>query len=131
MEYAQEEVRARRDFTQEFRIVLPDGTVRQIHAVGHPVISASGAGIEVVGTHIDVTEQKRAEKERERLRRLEAELAHMNRVTMLGELAGSLAHEINQPIAAAITSAGACLRWLAHNPPELNRARAAVMRIEK
>ena len=130
MEYAQEEVRARRDFTQEFRIVLPDGTVRQIHAVGHPVISASGAGIEVVGTHIDVTEQKRAEKERERLRRLEAELAHMNRVTMLGELAGSLAHEINQPIAAAITSAGACLRWLAHNPPELNRARSAVMRIE-
>jgi len=129
--FAQEEVGARRDFTQEFRIVLPDGTVRQIHAVGHPVISASGAGIEVVGTHIDVTERKRAEEERERLRLLEAELAHMNRVTMLGELAGSLAHEINQPIAAAITSAGACLRWLEHNPPDLNRARAAAMRIEK
>ena len=130
-EYSQEEVRARRDFTQEFRIVLPDGTVRQIHAVGHPVISTSGEGVEVVGTHIDVTDRKRAEDERERLRMLEAELAHMNRVTMLGELASSLAHEINQPIAAAITSAGACLRWLAHNPPDLNRARAAVMRIEK
>jgi PAS domain S-box-containing protein len=131
MEYAQKEVRAKRDFTQEFRIVLPDGTMRQIHAVGHPVINASGEGIEVVGTHLDVTERKRAEEERERLRLLEAELAHLNRVTMLGELASSLAHEINQPIAAAITSAGACLRWLGHNPPDLDRARAAAMRIEK
>jgi PAS domain S-box-containing protein len=131
LEYAQEEVRARRDFTQEFRIVLPDGTVRHIQAVGHPVINASGEGIEVVGTHIDITERKRAEEERERLRLLETELAHMNRVTMLGELASSLAHEINQPISAAITSAGACLRWLAHVPPDLNRASAAVMRIEK
>ena len=131
MEFAQEEVRARRDFTQEFRIVLPDGTVRQIHAVGHPVINASGEGIEVVGTHVDVSEHKRAEEERERLRLLQAELAHMNRVTMLGELASSLAHEINQPIAAVTTSAGACLRWLEHDPPDLNRARATVMRIEK
>jgi len=131
MEYAQEEVRARRDFTQEFRIVLPDKTVRHIHAVGHPVINASGEGIEVVGTHVDVTEHKRAEQERERLRLLEAELAHMNRVTMLGELASSLAHEINQPIAAAITSANACLRWLMHDPPKMERARAAAMRIKK
>ena len=87
--------------------------------------------IEVVGTHIDITERKRAEQERERLRQLEADLAHMNRVTMLGELASSLAHEINQPIAATITSASACLRWLAHDPPDLERARAAAMRIEK
>ena len=65
-----------------------------------------------MGTHIDMTERKRAEQERERLRQLEADLAHMNRVTMLGELASSLAHEINQPIAATITSANACLRWL-------------------
>ena len=50
---------------------------------------------------------------------------------MLGELAGSLAHEINQPIAATITSANACLRWLAHDPPDLERARAATIRIEK
>ena len=54
----------------------------------------------------------------------------MNRVTMLGELASSLAHEINQPIAATITSASACLRWLTHDPPELERARAAAKRIE-
>jgi signal transduction histidine kinase len=86
--------------------------------------------IEVVGTHVDITERKRAEEERERWRQLEADLAHMNRVTMLGELASSLAHEINQPIAAAITSANACLRWLERNPPDLERARAAVKRIE-
>jgi len=121
----------RTDYDAEFRIVLSDGTVRHIHGVGRPVVDANGQVIEIVGSHLDVTERKRAEEERERLHKLEEELAHMNRVTMLGELASSLAHEINQPIAAAITSADACLRWLAHNPPDLNRARAAVTRIEK
>ena len=78
-----------------------------------------------------MTEHKRAEAERERIRQLEADLARMNRVTMLGELASSLAHEINQPIAATVTSASACLRWLSRDPPDLERARAAVMRIGK
>jgi PAS domain S-box-containing protein len=123
-------VQAGRHYDHEFRIVLPGGIVKHIHGSGHPVFSASGDLLEVVGTHVDVTERKHAEEERERLRQLEADLAHMNRVTMLGELASSLAHELNQPIAAAITSANACLRWLAHNPPDLERARAAVMRIE-
>jgi len=93
-------------------------------------VSQSGELVEMIGTAMDVTEHKRAEEERERLRQLETDLAHMNRVTMLGELASSLAHELNQPIAAAITSANACLRWLAHNPPDLERARAAATRIE-
>lgn len=90
----------------------------------------SGEVTEVVGTVIDVTDRKRAEEERERLRQLGTDLAHMNRVTMLGELANSLAHEVNQPISAATTSANACLRWLAHNPPDLERARAAATRIK-
>ena len=77
-----------------------------------------------------MTARKRADEERERLRRLEAELAHINRLSMLGELTASLAHEINQPIAAAITSAGACLRWLNREQPELQSAREAIMRIE-
>jgi PAS domain S-box-containing protein len=128
--YRGDAVQARRDYDHQFRIVLPGGTVKHIQVFGHPVFSASGDLIEVVGTHVDVTERKRAEEERERLRQLEADLAHMNRVTMLGELASSLAHELNQPIAAAITSANACLRWLARNPPDLERARAAAMRIE-
>jgi signal transduction histidine kinase len=62
---------------------------------------------------------------------LETDLAHINRINMMGELAASLAHEIKQPIAAAITSASACLRWLAHDPPDLGRARAAAIRIEQ
>ena len=98
-------------------------------------------GQEVVGAvvaFIDITERKlaedalaSAEQERERLRQLEADLAHTNRVTMLGEMAASLAHEIKQPIAAAITSANSCIEWLAHEPPNLDRARAAAARIDK
>jgi PAS domain S-box-containing protein len=129
-EYRVKALQTRRDYDHEFRIVLPGGTVKHIQVIGHPVFSASGNLIEMVGTHVDVTERKRADEERERLRQLEADLAHMNRVTMLGELASSLAHELNQPIAAAITSANACIRWLARNPPDLERARAAAVRIE-
>jgi signal transduction histidine kinase len=84
-----------------------------------------------VGTVIDITERKSAEQEREKLRQLEADLAHTNRVSTLGEMAASLAHEIKQPISAAITSANSCIEWLAHEPPNLNRARAAVARIDK
>src|SRR6202034_2716770 len=83
------------------------------------------------GTLTDITERKRGEQERDRLRRLEADLAHINRVSTLGEMAASLAHEIKQPIAAAITSANSCIEWLAHEPPNLERARAAAARIDK
>jgi signal transduction histidine kinase len=58
-------------------------------------------------------------------------MAHINRVSMLGEMAASLAHEIKQPIAAAITSANSCIEWLAHEPPNLDRARAAAARVDK
>src|SRR5260221_1576872 len=77
------------------------------------------------GTLTDIEDRKRAEQERERLRQLEDELAHINRVTMLGEMAASLAHEIKQPIAAAITSANSCIEWLPHEPPNLHRAPAS------
>ena len=70
-----------------------------------------------------LSEQKRAE---EALRQARADLAHVNRVTTMGELTASLAHEVNQPIAAAVTNANACLRWLARDPPNLEEARAAV-----
>jgi PAS domain S-box-containing protein len=243
------------EYTHEHRLVLPDGSIKQIHAIGHPVVDEAGELIEFVGTAMDVTERKRAEEtlresekrfrtfvdhagdaffvcdleqktivdvnreacdslgysrqeligktpfvyhrnsykaemesvaeraaagetvfdthfhrrkdgtvfpvevhtslvsyagrrflmmvardisdrlraeeQRERLRQLEAELAHMNRVSMLGELGTSLAHELNQPITGAITSADACLRWLAREPPDVERARAATMRVKK
>lgn len=122
-------IQARMDYDLEYRIYRPDGTIRFLRSVGHH--NPSGEIGEYVGITMDITERKQAEQERERLRQLEADLAHINRVNMLGELAAALAHEIKQPIAASITSANALLRWLAHDPPDLERARAAATRIDQ
>jgi len=119
------------DYDHEFRILLPNGMVKWIRAVGHPVLSDAGDLEQFVGSSTDITELKSAEQQREKLRQLEADLAHINRVSTLGEMAASLAHEIKQPIAAAITSANSCVEWLAHDPPNLDRARAAAARIDK
>jgi two-component system, LuxR family, sensor kinase FixL len=89
------------------------------------------APVAILETNNDITARKRAEEERERLRRLEADLAHINRVSMMGELAASLAHEIKQPITAAMTDARTGLRWLAGEMPDLQEAREAIMRVEK
>jgi C4-dicarboxylate-specific signal transduction histidine kinase len=78
---------------------------------GERVLSRAWRLGEVVGRHIDVTERKRAQEEHERLRRLESDLAHMNRISMRGELAASLAHEIAQPIATARNNAQAPLNF--------------------
>jgi NO-binding membrane sensor protein with MHYT domain len=75
-----------------------------------------------------LSEQRRAE---EALRQAQADLAHVNRVTTMGELTASLAHEVNQPIAAAVANASACLHWLAAQPPNLDEARAAAMNVVK
>ena len=112
----------------EYRIVLPDGSVKYVHTVAHPVLDNSGNVVEYIGTVMDVTERKRAE---EALRQAHAELAHVSRVTTMGELTASLAHEVNQPIAASVTNAKTCLRWLAGDTPNLEEARAAVARIVK
>ena len=112
----------------EFRVVLSDGTLRHVHAISCRATDGSGETTEVIGTVMDVTERKRAEEERERLRQLEADLAHINRVSMMGELAAALAHEIKQPIAAAVTNANTSLRWLARDEPDLHEARKAIMR---
>ena len=116
-------------YLDEYRIHHTDGSIRFLRAIGHR--NASGEPGEYIGVTMDITERKRAEEEREKLRQLEAELAHINRVNMMGELAAALAHEIKQPIAASITSANTCLRWLAHDPPNLERARAAAARSER
>jgi len=111
----------------EFRTVQPDGTVNHIHGTGHPVLSPSGELVQVVGTMVDVTERKRAEEARDRLRQLEADLAHISRVSTMGELTASLAHEIKQPIGAAVTNAEACLRLLDRDQPDLPEAREAML----
>ena len=118
--------RQKRDYTVEYRIVLPDGTVKYLEATARPVFSADGELVEVVGTHVDVTERKRAQDEHERLRQLESDLAHMNRLSMMGELAASLAHEITQPIAAARNNARAALNFLDEQPPDLGEVREAL-----
>ena len=122
-------IRERSDFEVDFRIVLPDGSTKYSRSVGHPVFSASGELVEFVGTGIDMTERRQAEKERERLRQLQADLAHINRATTMGELTASLAHEINQPIAAAATDARTCLRWLAREQPDIGEARESAARM--
>jgi signal transduction histidine kinase len=124
-----EAARTRGEYANDFRIVLADGTTRYIQSIGHAVLDTDEEVLEFVGTAVDVTERKHAEQERDRLRQLEADLAHVNRLTTMGELTASLAHEINQPIAAAITNANACLRWLTRDSPDLQEARKAAKRI--
>src|SRR6202162_1063924 len=118
-------------FDVEFRIVLPGGAIKYVRSIGRPVRSMSGDALEYVGTSIDVTERKRADEERERLRQVQADLAHLRRVTTMGELPASLAHEIKQPISAAATNAKTCLRWLGRDDPDLPEAREAASRIVK
>src|SRR6266700_2296323 len=119
-------LRERVDRVEEYRVLLADGTVRHIASSGHPVVDENGELIEFVGTAVDVTERKRAQEERERLRQLEADLAHMNRVSMMGELAASLAHEITQPIASARNNARAALNFLDQRPPDIGEVREAI-----
>jgi len=123
--------RGKTEFELDYRFVRPSGEIRDIHVVGHPVLSPSSDLVEFVGTVMDVTERKRAEQERERLRQAQADLARANRVTTMGELTASVAHEVNQPIAAAVTNANTCLRWLTREHPDLEEARGAAMRIVK
>ena len=123
---AQEALREKRDFLAEFKILLPNGTVKYLEANTHHEFSPLGALLEVVCTNVDVTERKRAQDEREKLRMLELDLAHMNRVSMMGELAASLSHEILHPIATARNNARAGMRFLEMNPPNLDEAREAL-----
>jgi C4-dicarboxylate-specific signal transduction histidine kinase len=101
---------------------MPDGSVKHVHATAHAATDAS-SGIEFVGAITDITARKRAEEE---LHEAQAGLAHVTRVTALGELAASIAHEVNQPLAAVVTNAAACLRWLDRETPNLDEARGTV-----
>ncbi|HVH87543.1 MAG TPA: ATP-binding protein, partial [Terriglobales bacterium] len=122
-------IRDQTDYEVDFRILLPTGTVKYLHTVGHPVRNEVGNLVKFVGITRDITERKRADQERERLRELETDLAHMNRVSMLGELAASLSHELKQPIAAAIMNAHTALRWLMRDQPDVKEGCAAITRV--
>jgi C4-dicarboxylate-specific signal transduction histidine kinase len=92
---------------------------RSVYALARAVRDESGS-VEFVGAIMDVSAAKRAEQE---LRQAQADLAHISRVTVLGELTASIAHEVNQPITGVVTNAEAALRWLRAEPPNLDEAR--------
>jgi PAS domain S-box-containing protein len=117
-------IREKLDFDAGYRIVHPGGEIRDIHMIGHPVLGPSGDLVEFVGTVMDVTERRRAEEERQAL-------AHANRIMTVGQLTASIAHEVNQPIAAVVTNAQAGLRWLNMQPPDPEEVRQALDRTVK
>jgi PAS domain S-box-containing protein len=109
----------------EYRVIRPDGSVRFVQSMGEPIRNADGAVIRLAGALLDITERKQTE---DALREAQAELAHVTRVTTLGELTASIAHEINQPLAAVVNNASACLRWLAaHNLEEARQSAALII----
>ena len=122
----------RKDFDFEHRLLMPNGYVKYLRVVGRPSKDESGS-FEFVGAVTDITERKRAEEELHQkeisLREAQTELAHVSRVTTLGELAASIAHEVNQPLAGIAANASAGLRWLAGELPNLDEAREAIRRI--
>jgi PAS domain S-box-containing protein len=103
-----------------------NGCPMYVKATGKPVFDANGEFRGYRGTGADVTATVRAQEEHERLRQLESDLAHLNRLSMMGELAASLAHEITQPIAAARNNARAALNFLDRQPAELGEVREAL-----
>ncbi|HEY1944969.1 MAG TPA: PAS domain-containing protein [Roseiarcus sp.] len=103
-----------------------DGSPMYVKASGKPVFDGDGEFRGYRGTGADVTAAMRAQEEHERLRQLESDLAHTNRLSMMGELAASLAHEITQPIGSARNNARAALNFLNRRPRDLREVREAL-----
>jgi PAS domain S-box-containing protein len=124
-------VRATLDSRQPFRDFVycsarRNGSPMYVKVSGKPVFDTNGEFRGYRGTRTDVTALMHAQEEHERLRRLESDLAHMNRLSMMGELTASLAHEIAQPIATARNNARAALNFLDKQPPDLDEVREAL-----
>jgi C4-dicarboxylate-specific signal transduction histidine kinase len=115
-------VRERKDFDFEHRLLMPNGSVKYLRVVGRASKGESGS-IEFVGSVTDITERKLAE---EALQKAQAQLAHVARVTALGELAASIAHEVNQPLTAIMNNANTCLGLLPGDTNELDDVREAL-----
>jgi signal transduction histidine kinase/CheY-like chemotaxis protein len=119
----------KREFAHEYRLMMPDSSVKYVRALARPRPAEDGENLVFVGAVTDITEQKQAEQEHAKLRQLEADLARINRVSMMGELAASLAHEIKQPITGLAVNAATCLQWLQNEPPSIEDARLTMLEI--
>jgi len=115
-------------YTLDKRWIRKDGRVIDTIMSAKCLRRADGSVDYFVGLVQDITERKRSE---EALRAAQAQLAHVARVTTMGELTSSIAHEVNQPLAAVVTNGDACLRWLGNDPPNLDKARLSVAGIIK
>jgi len=128
-------IREKTDYRAGYRILLPDGNIRYQYATGHPVTNDAGDVVEFVGASMDMTEHWQATAELERasqaVRDLQARISRAAQIATVGELAGSIAHEVNQPLAAVVANAHACLRWLSASPPNISKAMEASERIVK
>jgi PAS domain S-box-containing protein len=117
-----------RDFVYQVR--RADGSLGFVSISGKPVFDAEGRFAGYRGVARDITERKRAEEElrdrEQRIRDAQVELAHVTRVTTLGELAASIAHEINQPLTAIVADANASLNWPATADPDVDRVRGTL-----
>ena len=126
VQIAETTMREKRDIDLEHRIVFPDGSIRFHHVVAHPTVNAAGEVVEIFGTTMDITDRTMAI---ESARHAQMELAHVTRLTTMGELVASIAHEVNQPLAAVVTNGNASLRWLDGERPNLREVRDATERI--
>ena len=120
-------LREKTEYRAGYRIVLPDGSIRYQYATGQPVTNDAGDLVQFIGASMDMTEHWLATTELERasqaVRDLQARMSRAAQVATVGELAGSIAHEVNQPLAAVVANGHACLRWLSASPPERPQGR--------
>jgi PAS domain S-box-containing protein len=116
-------VREKRPYDISYRVVLQDGTVKHIHTVCSLVLGETGEVAELIGVTIDETERIHANAA---LQEAQAELARVARLTTMGELAASIAHEVNQPLAAVVANGNAALRWLDRATPDIAEAKDAL-----
>jgi C4-dicarboxylate-specific signal transduction histidine kinase len=113
-----------RDFV--YSTASESGSAVFVRSSGKPLFDAKGKFLGYRGTGTDITATIRADHAEQALRKAQAELAHVTRVTSLGELTASIAHEVNQPLGAVVANAEACLRWLDRETPDLAKARRSV-----
>jgi signal transduction histidine kinase len=112
----------------EERITNGKGRVRWLQTVKRPIIESDGSAKQVLGASTDITQRKKTEIE---LREQRAELAHVARISTMGELAASLAHELNQPLTAILSNAQAALRFLSGKPADIEEVREILQDIVK